>query len=93
MTRDTMPFDISTHYDLLPIIKLARKAILAEKTLSTINWLSNALPAVGEPLAAAGVYTGDEDTLTEDAARCLQFVEEVLQKQHEAEMEGNHDGT
>jgi hypothetical protein len=86
-------FEVHPQCHLIPIINLVRLAILAEKTVSDVNFVAEAMPAIGETLRCSGIYTGGEDSLIEDAAKALEFVTYVLQKQHEVEMGGFSDGT
>lgn len=85
-------FEVDPYYHLVPIINLARLAIMAEKNLNDMEFVARAMPAVGDTLHSAGVY-GVEESLAEDAAKALAFVTYVLQAKHEAEMEGGRNGT
>lgn len=86
-------FEVDNFYHLLPIVNLARLAILAEKTVKDVDFVADAMPAVGETLRSAGIYTSDEESLAEDAAKSLAFVAYVLQARHEHDMEGGNSGT
>lgn len=86
-------FEVDPYYHLVPIINLVRLAIVAEKTVKDVDFVADAMPAVGVELRAAGIYTSDEESLAEDAAKALAFVSYVLQARHEHDKEGRINGT
>ena len=85
-------FEVDTFSHLVPIINLARKAIVAERTLRDLEAVRRLYPDVDQTLAVTGINVLDEETLLDDAEHALSFVAQVLCSAHENDMEGGTDG-
>ena len=93
MSTKPIPFEVNPFYHLVPIVELARKAIIAERTLRDLEAVRRLYPDVDQTLAVTGVNVLDDETLLDDAANALSFVTRVLVSAHENDMEGGTHGT
>jgi len=93
MNTKPIPFEVDPFYHLVPIIHLARKAVIAERTLRDLEDVRKLYPDLDQSLAVTGINVLDDESLTHDAANALSFVARVLERAHEQDMEGDNSGT
>lgn len=93
MSGQPIPFEVDLFYHLVPIINLARKAIVSERTLRDLEDVRRLYPDIDQTLAVTGISELWDESLTHDAANALSFVAQVLEQAHEKDMEGGNSGT
>ena len=76
-------FEVDTFSHLIPVIELARTAMLAERSLRDLEAVRRLYPDIDQALANTGVNVLDDETITEHASHALEFVVQVLRRAHQ----------
>lgn len=92
MSTKPIAFEVDPFYHLVPIIHLARKAIIAERTLHDLEEVRRLYPDLDKTLAVTGINDLWDELLSHDAAHALSFVAQALERAHGQDMEGGNDG-